>query len=85
MGATNGLAIAFTPVRLHSASSARIPHSVHNFRNLIPSVKLQSLYLDSTSSINLHGLTNASIFKQEGHEALNRSPEYTCQTQTFSV
>ena len=33
--------------------------SVHNFRNLISSVKLQPLDLGSTSSINLHGLNNA--------------------------
>ena len=56
------LHIALTPVRLHSVSSVRIPHSVHNFRNLIPSVKLQPLNLGLTSSINLHGLNIASIF-----------------------
>ena len=29
--------------------------------------------------------TNTCKFKQKGHEALNRSPEYTGQMQTFSV
>ena len=43
-------------------SSVRIPHSVHDFRNLIPSVKLQPLNLGTTSSINFHSLNNASIF-----------------------
>ena len=33
--------------------------SVHNFRNLIPSVKLQPVDIGSTSSINLHDLNNA--------------------------
>ena len=27
---------------------------------------------------------SVSIIKQEGHEALNRSPEYTGQSQTFN-
>ena len=42
---TNSLTMALTPVRLHFVSSVRIPHSVHNFRNLIPLVKLQPLNL----------------------------------------
>ena len=62
MSITNSLTISLTPVRLHSVSSIRIPHSIRNFRNLIPSVKLQPSYLGSASSINLHGLNNASIF-----------------------
>ena len=55
MSITNSLTISLTPVRLHFVSSVRIPRSVHNFRNLIPSVKLQPLNPGSTSSINLHG------------------------------
>ena len=62
MNITNSLTFALTPVRLHSVSSVRIPHSVNNFRNLIPSVKLQPLNLGSTSSISCHGFHNASIF-----------------------
>ena len=62
MSITYSLTIALTPVRLHSVSSFRISHSVHKFRNLIPSVKLQPLNLGSTSSINFNGLNNASIF-----------------------
>ena len=33
------LSINVTPLRLHFASSVRIPHSVNNFRNLIPSIR----------------------------------------------
>ena len=36
--------------RLHLASSVRISHSVHQFRNLIPLVKLHTLNLSSVSS-----------------------------------
>ena len=59
---TNRLRITLTPFRLHSASSVRIPNSINNFRTLIPAVRLRPLNLLSASSVNLHGLANASIF-----------------------
>ena len=58
----NRLRITLTPLRLHSASSVRIPNSINNFRTLIPAVRLRSLNLLSVSSVNLHGLANTSIF-----------------------
>ena len=61
MRITNSLTIALTPARLHSVSSVPIPDSFHNFRNLIPSVKLQPFNLGSTSFVTRHGLNNASI------------------------
>ena len=62
MTITNRLQITLTPLRLHSASSVRIPNSINNFRTLIPAVRLRPLNLLSASSVNLHGLANTSIF-----------------------
>ena len=62
MTITNGLRIILTPLRLHSASSVRIPNSIHNFRTSIPAVRLRPLNLLSVSSVNLHGLANTGIF-----------------------
>ena len=60
MTITNRLRI--TPLRWHSASSVRIPHSINNFRTLKPAVRLRPLNLLSASSVNLHGLANTDIF-----------------------
>ena len=62
MTITNRLKITLTPLRLHSASSVRIPNSINNFGTLLPAVKLRPLNLLSASSVNLHGLANTSIF-----------------------
>ena len=62
MTITNGLRITLTPLRLHSASSVRIPYSINNFRPLMPAVRLRPLNVLSTSSVNLYGLPNTSIF-----------------------
>ena len=62
MTITNRLKITLTPLRLHSASSVRIPNSFSNFRTLIPAVRLRPFNLLSASSVNLHGLANTSIF-----------------------
>ena len=62
MTITKRLKITLTPLRLHSASSVRIPNSINNFRTLIPAVRLRPLNLLSASSVNLHGLANTSIF-----------------------
>ena len=61
MTITNRLKITLTPLRLHSASSVRIPNSINNFRTLIPALRLRPLNLSSASSVNLHGLANTSI------------------------
>ena len=62
MTITNRLKITLTPLRLHSASSVRIPNSINNFRTLIPALRLRPLNLLSASSVNLHGLPNTSLF-----------------------
>ena len=62
MTITNTLRIIFTPLRLHSASSVRIPNYIYNFQTLIPVMRLRPLNLLSASSVNLHGLANTSIF-----------------------
>ena len=62
MAITNRLKITLTPFRLHSASSVRIPNSINNLRTSIPAVRLIQLSLLSSSSVNLHGLANTSIF-----------------------
>ena len=58
----NRLRITLTPLRLHSASSVRIPNFISNFRILIPAVRFRPLNLLSASSVNFHGLSNTSIF-----------------------
>ena len=60
MTITYRLRITFTPLRLHSVSSVRIPNSINCFRTLIPAMRLRPL---SASSVNLHGLANTSIFQ----------------------
>ena len=62
MTITNRLKITLTPLRLHSASSVRIPNFINNFRTLIPALRLRPLNLLSASSVNLHDLANSSIF-----------------------
>ena len=62
MAITNRLRTTLTPLRLHSASAVWIPNFINNFRTLIPAVRLRPLNLLSASSVNLHGLTNTSIF-----------------------
>ena len=62
MTITNRLKITLTPLRLHSASSIRIPNSINNFRTLIPALRLRPLNLLSASSVNHHGLPDTSIF-----------------------
>ena len=62
MTITNRLNITLTPLRLHSASSVRIPNSINNFKTSIPALRLRPLNLLSASSVNLHGLANKSIF-----------------------
>ena len=54
--------VTLTPLRLHSASSVRIPNSINNFRTLILAVRLRALNLLSASSVNRHDLANTSIF-----------------------
>ena len=62
MSITNRLKITLSPLRLHSASSVRIPNSMNNFRTLNPALRLRPLNLLSASSVNLHGLANTNIF-----------------------
>ena len=58
----HNLEITLTPVRLHPASSVRIPNSINTFRTLIPALRLRPLNLLSASTVSLHGLANTSIF-----------------------
>ena len=53
------LSQTLTSLRLRSASSVWIPHSVNNFRTLIHAVRLRPLNLLSAS----HGLANTNIFR----------------------
>ena len=63
MTITNRLKVTLTPLRLHFASSVRIPNSINNFRTLIPALRLRPLnFFLLASSVNLHSLANTSIF-----------------------
>ena len=62
MTITNRLKVTLTPLRLHSASSVRVPYSINNFQTFIRALGLRRLNLLSASSVSLHGLANTSIF-----------------------
>ena len=60
---TNREKITISPLRLHAASSVRIPTSTHSFRTLLPTVRIRPLDLFLASSVNLHGASNANVFR----------------------
>lgn len=51
-----------TPLRLHAASSLRIPNSTHSFRTLLPTVSIKPLKLFPVPSVNVHGTSNSYTF-----------------------
>ena len=57
------LGITLTPLRLHAASTVRIPHSTNNFKNFLPTVRVTPLNLFSASTVNLHGASNSNMFR----------------------
>ena len=52
-----------TPLRLHAASTERIPHSTNNFQNLLPTFRVTSLNLFSASTVYLHGASNSNMLR----------------------
>ena len=65
-----GSVFILKPLRLHSASSVRIPNSINIFRTLTPALRLRPLNLLSASSVSLHRLANTSIFHNNLREML---------------
>ena len=63
MTITNRLRITISPLRLHAASSVRIPTSSHSFRTLLPTARMRPLNLFSASSVDLHGASNTNILR----------------------
>ena len=63
MTITKRLGITLTPLRLHAASTVRIPHSTNNFQNLLPTVRVTPLNLFSASTVNLHGAFKFNMFR----------------------
>ena len=63
MSITNRLSINLTPIRLHSVSSVRIPHSVNDFKSFLPSVRIRPLKSYSASNVILHGLSNFNVLR----------------------
>ena len=53
--------ITISPLRLHAASSVRIPTSTPSIRNSLPTVKIRPLNLISASSVNLYGASNSYV------------------------
>ena len=53
--------ITISPLRLHAASSVRIPTATHSFRTLLPTIRMRPLNLFSTSSVDLQGASNTNI------------------------
>ena len=62
MTITKRLGITLTPLRLHAASTVRIPHSTNNFQNLLLTVRVTPLNLFSASTVNLHGASNSNNY-----------------------
>ena len=60
---TNRVKITISPLRLHAASSVRIPTSIHSFRTLFPTVRIRPLNLFSASSVDLHGTSNTNVLR----------------------
>ena len=58
---TDRLKITISPLRLHAASSVRIPNSTHSFRTLLPTVRIRPLKLFSVSCVNLRGTSNSML------------------------
>ena len=63
MTITKRLGITLTPLRLHAASTVRIPHLTNNFQNLLPTVRMTPLKMFSASTVNLHGASNSNMFR----------------------
>ena len=61
MTITNRVKFTISPLRLHAASSVRIPTSTHSFRTLLPTVRIRPLNLFSVSSVDLHGASNTNV------------------------
>lgn len=76
MSTIKQLRINLSPIRLHSVSSVRIPHSINDFKSFLPLVKLRPLNLYSASSVNLHGLPNSNVLCRNSYVRLSpiRSP-----------
>ena len=55
--------ITISPLRLHAASSVRIPTSTHSFRTSLPTVRIRPLNLFSASSVDLHGASNTNVLR----------------------
>ena len=56
------LIVLHLPSRLHSASYVQIPSSTRKPNTMLSSIKIRHLNILSTSSVNLHGLTNTNVF-----------------------
>ena len=63
MTISNRVKITTSPLRLHAASSVRIPTSTHSFRTLLPTVWIRPLNLFSASSVDFHGAFNTNVLR----------------------
>ena len=63
MTITNRLSITISHLRIHAASSVRIPNSTHSFQTLLPTVRTRPLNLFLTSSVDRHGAYNTNILR----------------------
>ena len=61
MTIANRVKITISPLRLHAASSVRIPTSTHSFLTLLPTVRIRPLNWFSASSVVLHGASNTNV------------------------
>ena len=74
MSITNRFTLIISPLRLHSASSVRIPHSINNLRStsMLPSVSVRPINLFSVASVNFSGAGNTNMFTN--NLRIKRSP-----------
>ena len=63
--------ITISPLRLHAASSVRIPTSSHSFRTLLPTVRIRPRNLFSASSADLYGASYTNVLCNNLRERLS--------------
>ena len=63
MSITDRFTITLSPLRLHSASSVRIPYSINNFRTMLRSILVRPINLFSAAFVNFCGAGNTNMIK----------------------
>ena len=63
MNSLKTVKIILSPLRLHSASSIRIPQSTNRYNSMLPSVYVSPQNLHWVTRINLHGVSDSVLVR----------------------